>query len=84
MQEKVTSVAAASVAVDLQYNMACNNPITIDGEDLEDVKIFTYLDSMIDEHSGSYANVKGTDQESKNSIFTTEEHLELKTTTNQH
>ncbi|VDO81641.1 unnamed protein product [Schistosoma margrebowiei] len=47
MQEKTTSVAAASAAVGfnihkgkskiLPYNTACTNPITIDGEDLEDV-----------------------------------------------
>ncbi|VDP30378.1 unnamed protein product [Schistosoma margrebowiei] len=44
MQEKTTSVAAASAAVGLnihkgkskvlRYNTACTNPITIDGEDL--------------------------------------------------
>ncbi|VDP50670.1 unnamed protein product [Schistosoma curassoni] len=49
--KKTTSVAAASVAVGLiihkgkskilQYNTACNNQITIDGEDLEDVNTFT-------------------------------------------
>ncbi|VDP61291.1 unnamed protein product [Schistosoma curassoni] len=51
MQEKTTSVAAASEAVGLninkgkskvlRYNTACTNPITIEGEDLEDVKTFT-------------------------------------------
>ncbi|VDO83527.1 unnamed protein product [Schistosoma margrebowiei] len=45
MQEKTTSVAAASTAV------ACTNPFTIDGEDLEDVKTF-------DEDGGSDADVK--------------------------
>ncbi|VDP41932.1 unnamed protein product [Schistosoma margrebowiei] len=40
MQEKTTSVAAASAAA------ACTNPIRIDGEDLEDVKTFTYLGSI--------------------------------------
>ncbi|VDP47048.1 unnamed protein product [Schistosoma margrebowiei] len=68
MQEKTKSVAAASAAVGLnihkgqsrilRYNTACTNPITIDGEDSEDVKTFTYLGSIIDEHSGSDANVK--------------------------
>ncbi|VDP37365.1 unnamed protein product [Schistosoma margrebowiei] len=68
MQEKTTSVAAASVATGLnihkgkskvlQYNTACTNPITIDGEHLEDVKTFTYLGSIIDEHGGSDADVK--------------------------
>ncbi|VDP30684.1 unnamed protein product [Schistosoma margrebowiei] len=68
MQEKTDSVAAASAAVGLhihkgkskvlRYNTACTDPITIDGEDLEDVKTFTYLGSIIDEHSGSDADVK--------------------------
>ncbi|VDO64230.1 unnamed protein product [Schistosoma margrebowiei] len=34
------------------------NPITINGEDLEDVKTFTYLGSIIDEQGGSDANMK--------------------------
>ncbi|VDP20717.1 unnamed protein product [Schistosoma margrebowiei] len=42
----------------LRNNTACTNPITIDGEDLEDVKTFTYLGSIIDEHGGSDADVK--------------------------
>ncbi|VDP50120.1 unnamed protein product [Schistosoma margrebowiei] len=42
----------------LRYNTACTNPITIDGENLEDVKTFTYLGSIIDEHGGSDADVK--------------------------
>ncbi|VDP06581.1 unnamed protein product [Schistosoma curassoni] len=68
MQEKTTSVAAASAAVglnihkgkskNLRYNTECTNPITIDGEDLEDVKTFTYLGSIIDEQAGSNADVK--------------------------
>ncbi|VDP74445.1 unnamed protein product [Schistosoma curassoni] len=68
MQEKTTSVAAASAAIGLnihkwnskilQYNTACTNPIKIDGDDLEDVKTFTYLGSIIDEHSGSDADVR--------------------------
>ncbi|VDP43856.1 unnamed protein product [Schistosoma curassoni] len=68
MQEKTTSVAAASAAVGLNihkgiskillHNTACNNPITIDGDDLEDVKTFTYLGSIIDEQGGSDADVK--------------------------
>ncbi|VDO73608.1 unnamed protein product [Schistosoma curassoni] len=68
MQEKTTSVAAASAAVGLdihkgksrilRYNTECTNPITIDGEDLEDVKTFTYLGSIIDEQGGSDADVK--------------------------
>ncbi|VDP07018.1 unnamed protein product [Schistosoma margrebowiei] len=68
MQEKMTSVAAASAAVSLnvhkgkskilRYSTACTDPITIDGEDLEDVKTFTYLGSIIDDHGGSDADVK--------------------------
>ncbi|VDO64782.1 unnamed protein product [Schistosoma margrebowiei] len=68
MQEKTNSVAAASAAVGLNihkgkskvrlYNTACTNPITIDGEDLGDVKTFTYPGSIIDEHGESDANVK--------------------------
>ncbi|VDO58898.1 unnamed protein product [Schistosoma curassoni] len=68
MQEKTNSVAAASAAVVfnihkgksriLPCNTACTNPITIDGDDLEDVKTFTYLGSIIDEQSGSDADVK--------------------------
>ncbi|VDO58228.1 unnamed protein product [Schistosoma margrebowiei] len=37
---------------------ACTTPVTIDGEDLEDVKTFTYLGSIIDEHVGSDVDVK--------------------------
>ncbi|VDO83294.1 unnamed protein product [Schistosoma margrebowiei] len=68
MQEKTNSVAAASAAIGLnihkgkskvlRYNTACTNPITIDGDDLEDVKTFIYLGSIIDEHGGSDADVK--------------------------
>ncbi|KAH9583698.1 Laminin subunit gamma-1 [Schistosoma haematobium] len=67
MKEKTTRVAAASGAVGLnihkgkskilRYNTACINPITNDGEDLEDVKTFTYLGSIIDEQGGSDADV---------------------------
>ncbi|VDO82338.1 unnamed protein product, partial [Schistosoma mattheei] len=73
IQEKTTSVAAASAAASaaaiglnkhkgkskiLRYNTACTNPITIDGDDLEDVKTFKYVGSIIDEHGGSDADVK--------------------------
>ncbi|VDO73232.1 unnamed protein product [Schistosoma margrebowiei] len=67
MQEKTTSVAAASTAAGLnihkgkskilRYNTACTNPITLDGEYLEDVKSSTYLDGDIDKHGGSDADV---------------------------
>ncbi|VDP77813.1 unnamed protein product [Schistosoma curassoni] len=68
MQKKMTSLVAASAAVGLnihkgkskilRYNTVCNNPITIDGEDSEDVKTFTYLGSIIDDNGGSGADVK--------------------------
>ncbi|VDO50160.1 unnamed protein product [Schistosoma margrebowiei] len=68
MQEKTTSVAAASATIGpniykgksriLRFNTACTNPITTDGKDLEDVKTFIYLGSIIDEHGGSHADVK--------------------------
>ncbi|VDP64570.1 unnamed protein product [Schistosoma mattheei] len=68
MQEKTTSVVAASTALGLnihkgkskilRHNTTCNNPITIDGEDFQDVKTFTYFDSIIDEHgAGSDTDV---------------------------
>ncbi|VDP88547.1 unnamed protein product, partial [Schistosoma mattheei] len=66
MQEKTTSVVAASAAEGLnihkgknkilRYNTACTNPVTLDGEDVEDVKSFTYLGSIINEHGGSDAD----------------------------
>ncbi|VDP60549.1 unnamed protein product [Schistosoma mattheei] len=59
MQEKTTSVAAASTAARLnihkwkskilRYNTACNNRITFDVKDLEDVKTVTYLSDIIDD-----------------------------------
>ncbi|VDO61611.1 unnamed protein product [Schistosoma margrebowiei] len=66
--QKTNSVTTASAAVGLnihkgksrilRYNTSCNNPITIDGKDFGDVKTFTYLGSIIDEHGGSDADVK--------------------------
>ncbi|VDP70555.1 unnamed protein product [Schistosoma curassoni] len=64
MQEKTNSVAAVGLNIHkgksriLRYNTECTNPITIDGEDLEDVKTFTYLSSIIDEPGGFDADVK--------------------------
>ncbi|VDO54335.1 unnamed protein product [Schistosoma margrebowiei] len=52
IQGDMISVAATSAAVGLnmlkgkskilRYNTACTSPITLDGEELEDVKTFTY------------------------------------------
>ncbi|VDO67396.1 unnamed protein product [Schistosoma curassoni] len=68
MQEKTTSVATVLAVVGLnihkgkskilRYNTACTNPITIDGEELEDVKTSTYLGSIIDKHGRADADVK--------------------------
>ncbi|VDP84962.1 unnamed protein product [Schistosoma mattheei] len=64
MQEKTTSVGAVGFNIHkrksriLRYNTECTNPVTIDGEDLKDVKTFTYLGSIIDEQGGSDAGVK--------------------------
>ncbi|VDO63838.1 unnamed protein product [Schistosoma margrebowiei] len=68
MQEKTTSVAATSAAGGLnihkgkskilRYNTACTDPVTIDGEDLEDINIFKYLISINDQNDGSDADVK--------------------------
>ncbi|VDP29240.1 unnamed protein product [Schistosoma margrebowiei] len=90
MYEKTISVAAASaVGLNihkqkckiLRYNTACDNRITLHRGALDDVKTFTYLGSLINEHGGSNAVVR--DQQSKISISTIEEHLERKTTVNQ-
>ncbi|VDP49603.1 unnamed protein product [Schistosoma margrebowiei] len=64
IQKKPTSVAAVGLNIQkgkckiLQDNTTCNSRITFDREDLEDVKTFTYLGSIIDEHDGSDADVK--------------------------
>ncbi|VDO88837.1 unnamed protein product, partial [Schistosoma mattheei] len=76
MQEKTTSVAEASAAAIglnihkgkskiLRYNTACTNPIPIDGDDLEDVKTFTYLGSIIDEHGGYDEDVEARIRKAK-------------------
>ncbi|VDP36310.1 unnamed protein product [Schistosoma margrebowiei] len=68
MQTKTASVAAVSASVGLsihrgktkvlKFKVENNNPITLDGETLEDVESFTYLGSIIDEQGGSNADVK--------------------------
>ncbi|VDO83022.1 unnamed protein product [Schistosoma curassoni] len=68
MQGEATSLTAASAGVGLNihkgeskillHDTACNNRITLDGEELEDVNTFTYLSSIIHEHGGSDADVK--------------------------
>ncbi|VDP34518.1 unnamed protein product [Schistosoma margrebowiei] len=67
MQIKTANVAAVSASVGLnihkgktnvlKYNTENTNPITLDGDTLEDEKSFTYLGTNIDEKGGSDANV---------------------------
>ncbi|VDO68880.1 unnamed protein product [Schistosoma margrebowiei] len=68
MQIMTTNVAAVSASVNinihkrktkvLKYNTDYTNPITLNGETLEDVESFTYLGSIIDEQGGTDAEVK--------------------------
>ncbi|VDO84655.1 unnamed protein product [Schistosoma margrebowiei] len=68
MQTKTASVAAVSASVSLsihkgktkvlKFKAENSNPITLDGETLENVESFTYLGSIIDEQGDSDANVK--------------------------
>ncbi|VDP18537.1 unnamed protein product [Schistosoma margrebowiei] len=68
MQIKTASVAAvyASVGLSIQkgktkvlkFKTKNRNPTTLDGKTLEDIESFTYLVSIIDEQSGSDADVK--------------------------
>ncbi|VDP29710.1 unnamed protein product [Schistosoma curassoni] len=70
-----------SFEVKIGVRQACTNPITIDGEHLENVKTFTHSGSIIDEHGGSNADVKAWIGKAR---AATEEHRELKATVNQH
>ncbi|CAH8556054.1 unnamed protein product [Schistosoma curassoni] len=68
MQMKTASEAAVSASLGLsihkgkakvlKFKAEDNNPITLDGETLEDVESFIYLGSIIDEQGGSDADVK--------------------------
>ncbi|VDP55937.1 unnamed protein product [Schistosoma margrebowiei] len=68
MQTKTTSVAAVSAPVGLsihkgktnvlKFRAENSNPITLDGETLEDVESFTYLGSIINEQGSSGADVR--------------------------
>ncbi|VDP27476.1 unnamed protein product, partial [Schistosoma margrebowiei] len=69
MQMKTTHVAAVSASLGLnihkgktkvfKYNTENSNPVSLDGETLEDLECFTYLGSIIDEQGGSDADVNG-------------------------
>ncbi|VDO47520.1 unnamed protein product [Schistosoma margrebowiei] len=62
----------------LKFKTENGNPITLDGETLEDVEFFTYLGNIIDQQGGSDADVKA--RKSKDSIPTIEEYTKLKIT----
>ncbi|VDP16256.1 unnamed protein product [Schistosoma margrebowiei] len=65
MKIKTDNVAAVSASIDLnkhkgktkvlKFNTENSNSINLDSETLEDVKSFTYLESIIDEQRGSDA-----------------------------
>ncbi|VDO68120.1 unnamed protein product [Schistosoma curassoni] len=94
IQEKMMGVAPTTEAVGLnihkgknrilRYNTTCNNRITLDGEALEDVKSFTYLGGIIDEHGGSDADVKVRIGKAGTAYLQLEGHLELKTIVDQY
>ncbi|VDO59310.1 unnamed protein product [Schistosoma margrebowiei] len=90
MQVKTVSVAAFSESVGLnthkgkwkiiKYNTKNANPITLHLEPHEEVGASAYLSSIIDEQGKSDAVVKvKIDKCIKCSIFTTEQHMKLKT-----
>ncbi|VDO53752.1 unnamed protein product [Schistosoma margrebowiei] len=68
MKVKTTTATAASVAVDpkihkgkskiLKYNTKNTNSITLGEESMEEVGSFIYLDSSINEHRRSDADLK--------------------------
>ncbi|VDP50217.1 unnamed protein product [Schistosoma margrebowiei] len=49
--------------------MEHNNPMTVDGETLENVETFTYLESIIDEQGGSDADVKSRVDKAKTAFL---------------
>ncbi|VDO67575.1 unnamed protein product [Schistosoma curassoni] len=79
MQIKTASVASVSASIGfsihkgktkvLKFKAENSNPITLDGETLEDVESFTYLGSIIDEQGGSDANVKARIDNAKASFL---------------
>ncbi|VDP25506.1 unnamed protein product [Schistosoma mattheei] len=60
----VAAVSASGLSIHkgktkvLKFKTENSNPITLDGETLEDVESFTHLGSIIDEQGGSDADVK--------------------------
>ncbi|VDP35896.1 unnamed protein product [Schistosoma margrebowiei] len=53
----------------LKYKAENINAVTIDGETIEHVERFTQLDSIIDEHGGSDADVKTRIDKAKTSFL---------------
>ncbi|VDP19295.1 unnamed protein product [Schistosoma margrebowiei] len=53
----------------LKFKTKNNNPVTLDGETLEDVESFTYLGSIIDEQGGSDADVKARINKAKATLL---------------
>ncbi|VDP56305.1 unnamed protein product [Schistosoma curassoni] len=74
MQVKATSMTAASEAVRLnihkgKYNTENTNAITLYRGTLEELEIFKYLGSIIDERGGSDANVKARSGKAKTTFL---------------
>ncbi|VDP41438.1 unnamed protein product [Schistosoma margrebowiei] len=67
MLMETTSVAAASASVDLnihkgnskilKYNTQNTNTVTLDGEPLNEMETYTYMDSIVDQCGGCDADV---------------------------
>ncbi|VDO94485.1 unnamed protein product [Schistosoma margrebowiei] len=89
MQIKTASVATVSASVGLnihkgkikvlKYNTENSNSITLDGETMEDVESFTYLESIIDEQGGSDADVKARIVKARTAFLQlNKQHMQLK------
>ncbi|VDP45952.1 unnamed protein product [Schistosoma curassoni] len=79
MQVKITSVEEASASIGpnihkgkskiLKFNTKNTNTIILDGEALEEVETYTYLDIVTDKQGGSDANVKLFKRASQRAAF---------------
>ncbi|VDP20283.1 unnamed protein product [Schistosoma margrebowiei] len=88
MQMKTASVAAVSASIGLnihkgktkvlKFKTENSNPITLDGETLEDVESFTYLGSIIDEQGGLDADVKAKNGKARTAFLQLENILNSK------
>ncbi|VDP51271.1 unnamed protein product [Schistosoma margrebowiei] len=78
-QVKTNSVAPASASVSfiihkgkpefLKYNTKNTNPITYDGETVEEVESLTYLVNIIDEREGSDSDVKARTENARKAFL---------------